>query len=218
MAGIAVGWSDIANGLLVYNPVSKELYTTSLYKIDEHQATKNYFNLSYDGGMFTGLYSIDSKQNIPEHFPIGTAVSISSTTNPSHGYVVAVPIINSHDHNTDPTYTIQLLNGDTTMVPASVLHHFIDTTNDKIKISLPSWLRHDAKVRYTTDTITHQGRIQLTQNNSWQFIVKNKLGSIIKQTPLANLMFTFQQLINDGILQPGWLNHPHCSAFNVSAK
>ena len=46
LAGIAVGWSDTtANGLLLYNPISKELYTTSVYKLDEHNVTKNYFNL-----------------------------------------------------------------------------------------------------------------------------------------------------------------------------
>ena len=41
---------------------------------------------------------------------------------------------------------------------------------------------------------------------------------IIKQIPLHNLPFIFQTLIDDGTLQPGWENHPHISACNVSAK
>ena len=52
----------------------------------------------------------------------------------------------------------------------------------------------------------------------WSFVVHNKLGSIIKQIPLDNLPFIFQTLINENRLQPGWINHPHCSAFQVSAK
>ncbi len=51
MAGIVIGWSDTSNGLLAYKHITKELYTTSVYKIDEHHnATKTYINLQYDGG------------------------------------------------------------------------------------------------------------------------------------------------------------------------
>ena len=32
LAGIAVGWSDVVNGLQVYNPHTKELYTTSVLR------------------------------------------------------------------------------------------------------------------------------------------------------------------------------------------
>ena len=41
LAGIAVGWSNVANGLQVYNPITKELYTTSIFKIHEHNTTKS---------------------------------------------------------------------------------------------------------------------------------------------------------------------------------
>ena len=41
---------------------------------------------------------------------------------------------------------------------------------------------------------------------------------LIKQLPLENLPFTFQTLIDEGTLKPGWENHPQLSAFNVSAK
>ena len=58
LAGIAVGWSDVANGLQVYNPITKELYTTSVFKIDKHNPTKLYFNLKYNGGMFSGQTSM----------------------------------------------------------------------------------------------------------------------------------------------------------------
>ena len=218
LTGIAVGWSDVANGLLVYNPITKELYTTSIYKMDEHHATKSYFNLPYDGRMFTGLYSIDSKQNVPEPYPIGTAVSIASNTGPSKGYIFAIPSNTSPNIDEDPLYTIKLLDGNTTSVPASAMEHFIDKTSTSIQITLPSWLRHDAKVRYTVGKITHQGRLHLGSKNTWKFVVHNKLGSIIRQEPLDNLPFTFESLIKEQRLQPGWLNHPHCSAFNVPAK
>ena len=216
LAGIAVEWSDTANGLLVYNPITKELYTTSVYKIDEHNQTKTYFNLQYDGGMFSGLYSTDSAQNIPENYPIGTSVTITTNTDKSKGYVLAVPSHSISDD--DPMYTIKLLDGGTTTVPASAMPHIINKSTDQIRINLPSWIQHDSKVRYTIGRVTHQGRLHIGTQNQWYFTVHNKLGMIIKQLPLENLPFTFQTLIDEGVLKPGWENHPQLSAFNVSAK
>ena len=90
LTGISVGQSDTSNGLLVYNPITKELYTTSIYKMDEVNATKTYFNLPYDGGMFSGIYSTDTHLTIPENFPIGTFVIIKTYTTTSDGYVLIV--------------------------------------------------------------------------------------------------------------------------------
>ena len=159
LAGIAVGWNDTANGLLVYNQISKELYTTSVYKLDKHNVTKTYFNLTYNGGIFSGLYSIDSQQNIPENFPIGTSVVIPSNTTQSPGYVISVPLATQDDH--DPMYTIQLLNGSTTTVPASAMPEIVNKKSTDVTITLLPCITHDSKVRYTFGRITHQGRLQL---------------------------------------------------------
>ena len=64
LSGIIVGWSDVANDLLVYNPITKELYTTSIYKIDGYNSTN--ISLIKDGGMPSGLYFIDTQQNTSE--------------------------------------------------------------------------------------------------------------------------------------------------------
>ena len=57
MQGIAVGWIDVANDIEIYNPVTKQLYTTTVYKLDEHNNTKSHFNLQYDG-RFLVVYSL----------------------------------------------------------------------------------------------------------------------------------------------------------------
>ena len=180
LAGIAVGWSNTANGLLVFNPITKESYTTSIYKIDEHNKTKSYFNLKYDGGMFSGLYSTDSTQNIPENYPIGTLVMITTNTDKSKGYVLAVPSTTISEN--DPLYTIKLISGGTTTVPASVMPHIVNKSTDQIQLILPSWIQHDSKVRYTVGRVTHQGRLHIGKQNQWHFTVQNKLGMIAYQT------------------------------------
>ena len=37
------------------------------------------------------LFSLDSHQNVPEHYPIGIAVSIPSNTGHTKGWVLSVP-------------------------------------------------------------------------------------------------------------------------------
>jgi hypothetical protein len=45
--GIAVGYSEIANGMEIYNPHTKQLYSENVLKIDENIHTANKFNLTY---------------------------------------------------------------------------------------------------------------------------------------------------------------------------
>ena len=119
--------------------------------------------------MFCNLYSVDSRQNTPEHYPIGTAVSIPSNTGHTAGYVLSVPASDSLKDDPDPNYTIQLLKGGTTVVPSSAMDAIIDRTKDTATISLPSWIQNDHKVRYTVGHTTHQGRLHLGAGNSWSF-------------------------------------------------
>ena len=71
LAGIAVGWSDVTNGLQVYNPITKELCTISIFNINEHiMQGKPYVNLAYDDGIFSGPYSVDlSVETLPNIIP-----------------------------------------------------------------------------------------------------------------------------------------------------
>ena len=166
--------------------------------------------------MFSGLYSTDSRQNIPEPYPIGTAVTIPNQSTTSPCYVLAVP--SNSSPTIDSMYTIQLLDGTTTTVPESSMSDLVKTQSTDIKITLPPWMTHDAKVRYTVGRVTHQGRLHLNPDNLWSFVVYNKLGTIIKIIPLSNLPFTFHTLLTEGTLQPGWDKHPQITACNVSAK
>jgi hypothetical protein len=70
MQGIAVGHSEIANGMEIWNPTTKKLHTENVFRLDEHSNTPTEFRLQYDGGLFLGILS--SKSNPPEPFPINT--------------------------------------------------------------------------------------------------------------------------------------------------
>ena len=123
VAGIAVGWSDTANVLLVYKQITKEIYTTSICKIDERNTTRNYFNLFYDEEIYSDLYSIYLRKILSEYFPIGISVSIPFNTGPCEGCVWTVPSTDSNPTSLHsyPLYTIQLINHNITTAPATAM-------------------------------------------------------------------------------------------------
>ncbi len=116
MQGITIGWSDTDNGLEIYNPIVKKVYTTTVYKIDELNQTKTYFNLTYDGGIYSGLFSTDSRQNVPEFHPIGTVVKVPVDNVSTLGYVIAVSTTTCDTDSTTQLYTIKLQDRTTTTI------------------------------------------------------------------------------------------------------
>jgi hypothetical protein len=84
--------------MIFYSPHTKELYTSSDYKLDKGHNTPNTFNLAYNGGIFVGLYNSTSPATTCEPFLEGTPVAFpvpSRTTNNivrTHGIVISVPI------------------------------------------------------------------------------------------------------------------------------
>ena len=124
LQGFAVGYSHIANGMEIYNPINKQLHTTTVFKLDEDNAIMNHFNLHYDGSMFFGLYSSNNHRNYAEPFPPGTAVQFQrdSSKDPLQGYVVAVPDVKFTEDTT--TYLVCLDDGSIGCVPAALLQHW----------------------------------------------------------------------------------------------
>ena len=133
-------------------------------------------------------------------------MSIELSAGTANGYVIAVPA--SSTDTPDPIYTIKLLSGDTTSVP---------TSTSNLQIHLPSWLQHDAKVRFTISRLTHQGRLCLSPPNDWSFVKKNKLGNVVFKHPLPDLHFNDQSLINSLTLQPGWTDSSRIVADHFTA-
>ena len=83
---IAIGWSEISNGLEIYNPTTKQLYISTVFKIDELIYTKLIVNLPYDGGIFQGSLSVDPTAHTPTILPIGTSIAIPSDNTTCKGF------------------------------------------------------------------------------------------------------------------------------------
>ncbi len=58
MQGIAAGWSSISNRLEIYNPLTRKLYTTTVFKIYMNSTTLNHILISYGKGYILHLPTI----------------------------------------------------------------------------------------------------------------------------------------------------------------
>jgi hypothetical protein len=127
MQGIAIGLCRKTDGMLFYSPHSKEILTSSDYKLDEGHHTPTVFNLPYDGANFVGLYNHNNSSSF-ESYPEGTPVSYPTKLHSSSnhttlicGMVISVPI--SHPQSGIPisdkeasSYIIWLIDGSTRQV------------------------------------------------------------------------------------------------------
>lgn len=136
MQGIALGWCQKSDGMIVYSPHTKEVYVSSDYKLDEERHTLTAFNLHYDGGIFLGLYNHNSFTSF-EPYPEGTAVSFTLPSSPHSttpitmcGTVISVPIpqatsnLPASDHTASP-YVIRLVDGSIHQVSPDAMEHIV---------------------------------------------------------------------------------------------
>ncbi len=82
----------------IYNSTSKQLYTTTVYRLDENNKTCDHFNLQYDGAIFFGLYSAMCHQSTSKSFPSGTLIQYKHPDDRTiHGFVLAIPCTKLND-------------------------------------------------------------------------------------------------------------------------
>ena len=96
------------------NPVTRSVYTTGDYTLDLGRHTKNQFGLKYDVGILLGTYSSCSDTE-PKPYSSGTQVRCRPPNyNPVQVTVYYTPPLytKSVTPYEDPTYSIQLKNGD----------------------------------------------------------------------------------------------------------
>ena len=190
LQGIAVDYSHIANGMEIYNPTNKQLYTTTVFKLDEDNATRNHFNLHYHGSMFFGLYSSNSPRNYAEPFPPGTAIQFQkdSSKDPLQGFIVAVPDVKFTDDTA--TYLVRLDDGSTESVPAALLQHWsapsIDSSDAATASPYPSWVSHNSHCTMEHNGNILKGKFFHLPDDTWEFHSTNRNGILKQRYPLPN--------------------------------
>jgi hypothetical protein len=217
MQGITLGRCCKSDGMIFYCLHTKQLYTSSDYKLDEGKNTPNTFNLQYDGGIFVGLYNPSSPTSACEPFPEGTQISYPlKTSNHSntilmHGTVISVPIYNAItqlplNDSDAPPYVIRLIDRSTHKVSPDILAYMVKSSpNSDNKLRFLSWLGNGQKVMYLNEGTYIKG-IMVWDSNAlmWRFSQHQRNGTELFGVSLSNFSQSFQQYIDDGTLIPGW--------------
>jgi hypothetical protein len=189
------------------------------YKLDEGCSTPHTFNLSYDGGIFVGLYDHRPISAGVEPYPEGTPVVLSVLSPGSQdvvqmrGSVISVPLLTLGDQLPisdwdSPPYVICLVDGSIHCISYDLVEDIvISPISSSLTISFPSWMGSNQKVMYLCDGSYIKGIMEYDADCSqWRFSQRKRNGDELWGTALPHLARDCQLYIDDGTLIPGWHN------------
>ena len=172
---ILIGKSSHSSALEFYHPPTKQIYSSSVYKLDPTLASGPIFDLHYDGGLFFNTYHNEADTNISTTFAQDQIVYFQPSTTDNTAYVKAKVIGIPLDDST--IYSIQrqdnlniiempqhrLLPSNPTATPTNHI-----PINDK---ALPSWIKQNAAATLFLSTMPkpRRGLLKRHQDNNWYF-------------------------------------------------
>jgi hypothetical protein len=223
LQGIALGRCRITDGMLFYCPHTKQVYTSSDFKLDEGRSTPTTFNLQYDGGIFVGLYDSSNVSTGVEPYPEGTEISmsteISGKTVQMRGVVISVPVpdtpgqLPSSAADESP-YVVRLVDGTIHKLSPYILDSVVvdRPSAPSNVISFPQWMGNLQKVMYLKNGSYLKGVMEFDLDSSkWRFSQRRRNGTELWGVDIPALARDYQKYVDDGILIPGWHNHSYFS-------
>jgi deoxyuridine 5'-triphosphate nucleotidohydrolase len=207
---ILIGLDDQSDGCLFYNPTTKQIISSSDYRLDHSRPSGPIFNLPYETGTFGfSLYNSDNQnQNSIPPFNLGDQVFVQREANePSvQATILAIPL-----SDTLP-YTVQLTNGQVQeeYLSALSLHDPSNSSPTMPSLSQYPWVTHGAKVTiFLTNKMTtpKQGFLYKSNTNQWSFIPGRSAlhNNKNKPIPLPDFEQVAPSLIQQHLLAHNWL-------------
>ena len=189
---ILVGRSDKTNAFLFYHPTTKQLITSSRYKLDESLVSGPAFGLSYEGGLYFNKYTESSINTRPPTYPPETSVYIQTKEGIIPAEIVTIPL-SGH------IYTVQYTDGS--------LHQHLEKEisatnpltqphqNDPPLQIFPPWVKHGAKCTMFFNAMpTPKHGTLLKENNIWKFRPGNRITN--KAIAIEDFEAKFHALMN----------------------
>ena len=190
------------------------------------------FNLTYDGGIFIGLYDNGAASYGVEPYPPGSPIHLNGVP----GTVVSVPVdcssrnIPGSDSDLSP-YIVRVSDpsvGDNGIVEvsASEMPKLVPPSPTDAPTSglLPTWVNNEQKIMCYKDGKHHKCFLEHDISNGWRVSHRRRNGQERWGVPLPNLIEQFSTYVNSNLLIPGWqrpstwlLGHSsHISAANLT--
>jgi deoxyuridine 5'-triphosphate nucleotidohydrolase len=171
---ILIGKSSTSTSLEFYHPPTKQILTSSVYKLDPTLASGPLFNLHYDGGLFFNTYYNEADAHRPPEYSLHQQVYFKPQTNSTlftPAKILAIPMTDSS------LYTIQRLdNNNIIQMPADRIQPSDPTavpTNDITTRdnALPQWIKDNSPATLFLETMSKpkRGLLKLHSDNEWYF-------------------------------------------------
>ena len=210
---IAVGRANNADALTFYDPRTKDIITSSDFRLDPTKPSGVEFSFKPEHPVQFYRHNPNSTINFSPEFDLGTIVQIDKPENEYHGkegHIIAVPL-----HPDDP-YTVQLTFDNTIIqYQPENIKEIPKVTPDSTIPNAPSWIHHNAPCTLYLPHMpkAKQGHI-IQQDGLWKFLPGRKLTSKQKPQDLPQFEEYINQWITDRFIQKGF----HKQAFMQSQR
>ena len=194
---ILVGKSKSTRAYEFYNPSTKNIITSSNFKIDERLTSGPAFGLPYDGGLHFNKYCQYNDSIRPPQFSPETEVFIRQPENKYiKAQIIAIPKTDTN------IYTIQYNDGSIHEIHETFISGNDPTIspspNEPLLRNLPTWIKNKSKCTIFLNNMSRPSQGYLMYNqNKWQFRPGYKNNNSIIDLPefetnLHTLISTFQ--------------------------
>jgi len=199
---ILVGRSNKSNAVLFYHPTTKQLLTSTRYKLDEVHTAGPAFGLQYEGGMYINKYIDKARQNDAPAFNPETTVYLKHNGNIIQAEVITVPLSNDlytiqyEDESIHQHKEMDLSSSNPTTTPSS---------QDLPLNIFPDWIKQNGKCTLFLHSMSRPKHGTITKiNEEWHF----KPGTRVSNKPihLEHFEQNMHDLIRTALLQKG---HPN---------
>jgi len=161
---ILIGKSNKSNILEFFHPPTNSIISSTMYKLDESLVAGPTFNLPYDGGFHFNKYCESNVKIRPPTYTPESYVYIKHNERYIKCKVITVPMIEND------IYTLQLPNGTMHQTQESHIHSINPQNPEPDCNTLPTWLKHEAKVTlYLNSNPRPQHGTILKSNDKWYF-------------------------------------------------
>ena len=166
---ILIGKSITANAYEFYHPATKNILTSTTFKLDERLAAGPAFGLPYDGGLYFTKYCEYNDTLRPPTYAPETMVYVQSSNNT----YTAVQIIEIPKSNLN-IYTIQYPDGSIHEIHEKHIHpsdpNMSPASDDPPLQNIPTWIKHNGKCTLFLQGMQRPSQGYLVNNqNQWQF-------------------------------------------------
>ena len=169
---ILIGRSTKSTALEFYHPPTKQILTSSVYRLDPTLASGPLFNLHYDGGLFFNTYHNEAASTQAPTFQLDQTVYFETKLGSGdfiHGKILTIPFSDSNIYSIqrhDNKNIIQMpISRITPSNPNAVLTNELQT----IDRALPSWIKQNVAATLFLDTMPKPRRGVLKQHDDEQW-------------------------------------------------